>query len=140
MTPPVDPAQFAALVRDTSDEDLERGVAVNGGVLLPEIFAAMPALLDPEAVEGISAVAEWRIACPPDGAVSRWQVTIASGTCTVSDEPDGTPDVVFHIGAVDFLRLITGGVEGPQLYVFGSLRIEGDLLTAACYTSFFRLP
>ena len=137
--PLLDPATYAALVRAASDEDLAAGIAVNGELILSEIFAAMPAQLDQRAVEDVALVAEWRIACPPGGDVARWQVAIAGGTCTVTRDGDRLADLIFTIDAVDFVKLVTGNADGPQLYMFGSLRVEGDLLAAARYPAFFTM-
>ena len=44
------------------------------------------------------------------------------------------------VGAVNFLKLITGNASGPMLFTFGKLKVRGDLLLAARIQSFFEVP
>ena len=68
------------------------------------------------------------------------RVRIADGRCTVSRETEGDADVVYELGGVDFLRLTTGQLDGPQLFVTGRLRVIGDLMLAARMPAMFRPP
>src|SRR4051812_3299578 len=131
-TPPMDPATFASLVRGAGDEDLAAGLAANRELILAGVFEAMPASFLAEHAAGLEAVAEWRV----DG--ERWQVRMAGHGCTVERDGAATPDVVYEIGGVDFLRLVSGQVDGPQLFVTGRLRVEGDLMLAARMPALFR--
>lgn len=141
MTEPaaVAPEQFAALVRGASDEQLEQGLRENREVLLGEIFRRMPEQFAPERAAGVDAVIEWEITSPR-GEADTWQLTIREGRCTCARGGDVKPDVAYRIGAVDFLKLITGVEKGPKLFVFGRLRIRGDLMLAARMESWFRMP
>jgi putative sterol carrier protein len=48
--------------------------------------------------------------------------------------------VAFTVGGADFLRLVTGNVAGPMLFMSGKLKIEGDLGFAASAASLFTIP
>lgn len=139
-TPEIDPAQYAALVRDATDEQLREGLQANRDLILGEIFRAMPTRLSPRLTRDVSVVAEWRIGDRPDGGTDRWQVIIRDGTCTVARDGDEPADVAFSVGPVDFVRLVTGNAEGPVLFLSGRLKVEGDILKAATYQSYFTLP
>jgi predicted lipid carrier protein YhbT len=139
-TPLMDPAQFAAMVRDASDEDLAAGLRANRELILDGIFDAMPQAFDAAAAGGLSAVAEWRIAVEPEAPPVTRRVRIADSRCTVSRETEGDADVVYELGGVDFLRLTTGQLDGPQLFVTGRLRIIGDLMLAARMPAMFKPP
>lgn len=142
MTDPsvVRPEEFAALVRDATDEQLEQGFRENREVLLEEIFRRMPEQLDPERAAGVEAVVEWQVTGPePDGA-DRWQLTIRDGRCTCVRGGEAEPDVTYRIAPVDFVKLITGVESGPRMFVFGRLRIRGNLMTAARVPGWFRMP
>ena len=128
------PAAFAELVRGASEEQLASGLAANREVVLTEIFRQMPASLDPAAAAGVDAIVEWRI---DDDA---WHVTIRDGRASVERGAAAEPHVVFAIGAVDFVRLVAGAVEGPELFMHGHLRVEGDLVLALRMPRLFRLP
>lgn len=141
MTEPsaVRPEQFAALVRDASDQQLEEGFRENREVLLEEIFRRMPEQFDPERGAGVEAVIEWQIT-RPDGEPDRWQVAIRDGACTATRDGSADPDVSMRVGPVDFVKLITGVEAGPKMFVFGRLRIRGNLMLAARMQGWFRLP
>src|SRR3989442_10222071 len=127
-TPLMDPAQFAAMVREASDEQLAAGLRANGELILNGIFETMPQAFDPAAAGPVSAVAEWRVATDAGQPPVTRRVRIAEGRCAVSRETEGDPDVVYELGGVDFLRLISGQLDGPQLFVTGRLRVMGDLM------------
>ncbi len=141
MTDPsaVAPDQFAALVRDATDEQLEQGLIENREVLLGEIFRRMPEQFAPERAEGVDAVVEWEITSP-GGDSDTWQLTIRDGRCTCTRGGEADPDVSYRVGPVDFVKLITGVEAGPKMFVFGRLRIRGNLMLAARMESWFRMP
>jgi hypothetical protein len=126
----IEPSDFAAMVRGASDEDLAAGLEANRELILAGVFEAMPAAF----LGGLEAVAEWRV----DG--ERWQVRMAGAECAVERDGAAAPDVVYEIGGVDFLRLVAGHADGPQLFVSGRLRVEGDLVLAARMPALFRFP
>lgn len=136
--PPMDPRQFAALVRDTPDEELARGLAANRELLLEGIFAAMPS--QSRADGGERLVVEWRIGERADGGEDRWLVTIDGGECTVERDGAGEPQAVLRLGPLDFVKMAAGAVQGPELFMSGRLRIEGDFLVAAKLAGAFAVP
>jgi putative sterol carrier protein len=140
QVPEIDAEQYAALVAGASDEDLERGLAENRELLLEEIFKRMPERFRADKAGDLDAVIEWRIDGRPDGGDDRWQLTIRNGACTVVPNGDEEPTLCFRVGAVNFLKLITGNASGPMLFTFGRLKIRGDLLLAARVQSFFEVP
>jgi putative sterol carrier protein len=135
----VRPEQFAALVRDASDEQLEAGFRENREVLLEEIFRRMPEQFDPERAAGVEAVIEWQVT-RPDGEPDRWQLAIRDGTCTLARDGTAKPDVSLRVAPVDFVKLITGVDAGPKMFVFGRLRIRGNVMLAARMQGWFRMP
>ena len=140
QTPAIDAEQYAALVAEASDEDLKRGLAENRELVLGEIFRRMPERFAPDKAGDLEAVIEWRVGGRPDGAYDRWQLTIRDGECTVTPEGDAEPTVSFTVGAVDFLKLVTGNANGPMLFTFGRLKVRGDLMLAARVQAFFEVP
>jgi putative sterol carrier protein len=135
----VPPEQFAKLVREASDDQLEEGFRANREVLLDEIFRRMPEQFDPERGGDVEAVIEWQIT-RPDGEPDRWQLTVRDARCTCTRGGDADPDVSYRVGPVDFVKLITGVEQGPKMFVFGRLRIRGNLMLAARMQSWFRMP
>ena len=132
--------RFVALVAGATDEQLSEGLAANGEAILAGVFERMSKALDAEAAHGTRAVLEWRVATTADERPLRFQLAIADGACTVRRDGDREADVVYTIGGVDFLRLVTGGAEPGELFVFGRLKVAGDLFLAARSRTFFVPP
>ena len=137
--PGVRPEQFAALVREATDEQLEQGFRENREQLLEEIFRQMPEQLDPAKAADVDAVVEWEIT-NPEGEPDRWLLTIRDGRCTSERGRAANPDVSYRLGPVDFVKLIAGVESGPKMFVFGRLRVRGNLMLAARMPGWFRIP
>lgn len=138
--PAMPPAEFATLVKQADDGQLEEGLAANRELILDQIFAAMPGRLRGERAAQLDAVVEWEITGPPEGSCDRFQVLIRRGACTVRRGGSDAPSVHYRIGAVDFLRLVGGNASGPELFLFGRLQVRGDLILAARMPSMFDMP
>ena len=136
----INPALFATLVRDATDEQLREGLDANRELILGEIFRRMPERFDPERAAGVEAVVEWRIPDRPDGGHDTWHVVLRDGRCEVAEGPTEGPTVTYEINPVDFIRLITGNASGPKLFLFGRLKIRGNLVLAARMPAFFSIP
>jgi predicted lipid carrier protein YhbT len=137
--PLMDPEQYAALVRETPDDQLEAGVTANRDLILAEIFKAMPARFLPDRGSD-RLVAEWRIKRDADEGHNAWQVRVGDGQCEVVPGGHAQPDVTLTIGPVDFVKLVAGVVTGPALFMAGRLEIGGDLAAAARMDAMFRTP
>lgn len=136
----VDPAEFAGMVRDATDDQLREGFATNRKLILDEVFRRMGHHLRVQAAADVEAVVEWRILGGAGGNPDRWQVVIRDGACAVVPEGEEEPRVAFTLDPVDFVRLVTGNASGPRLFMFGRLKVEGDLMLAARMPSLFSIP
>ena len=65
---------------------------------------------------------------------------IADGRCEIERGRAESPRVTIRMGLADFLRLITGGANGMQLFMTGKLKVPGDLFFAQTYQSWFDRP
>jgi putative sterol carrier protein len=132
---------FAALVATASDDQL---AAVMGGEqrepALREIFSRMAEHLDPQKARNQDAVVLFRISGRPDGGEDQFEVTVRDGRCTVSETPTEEPRVALRVDPVSFLKLISNRVSGPELFMRGKLKIEGDLMFAPQMATLFRIP
>jgi putative sterol carrier protein len=135
----IPPDQFAALIAEASDDQIAEGLRVNRALLLEEIFSRWPSQFEPARARDVNAVIEWEIT-NPDGGEDRWQIAIKDGECSAARNGEAEPDVTFRIDPVDFVKLIAGAENGPKLFVFGKLKISGNLLLAARVQGFFRVP
>jgi putative sterol carrier protein len=136
----IDPALFASLVSEATDDQLREGLDANRQLILEEIFRRMPEQFDPQLAGDVEAVVEWRILDRPDGGYDAWNLVIRDGRCEVADGPADGPTVTYEINPVDFIRLITDNASGPKLFLFGRLKIRGNLVLAARMPTFFRIP
>jgi putative sterol carrier protein len=136
----VDPAQFAQSVAKTSDDDLADGMRSEyRGIVLDGIFQGMVDHFEPSKAEGVEAVIHWKIGGRDDGH-DTYEVVIENGACAYSKEPKREPRITFTVDGVDFLKLVTGNASGPRMFMFGKLKIEGDLLFAARVQGLFKMP
>ena len=138
--PEINAEEYAALVADASDEDLERGLAENRELVLSEVFNRMPEAFRADKAGDLDAVVEWRVKGAADGGHDSWQLTIRDGRCTLAREGSEDPTVTLIVGPVDFLKLVTGNASGPMMFTFGKLKVRGDLMLAARIQSFFAVP
>ena len=138
--PVIDPDQYAALVRDASDDQLADGMRHNRELILGEIFRRMGDHFDAERAGKVDAVIEWRILEPEEGDYDRWQMVIEHRRCAVERDGDRNPNVTYTVGPVDFIRLISGTKSGPELFMGGKLKVRGNLMLAARMPAWFRIP
>jgi putative sterol carrier protein len=133
--------QFASLVAKATDEQLAEAMSgPNRELALREIFARMAEHLDPVRAKGQDAVIHFQIAGRPDGGHDEYEVVVRDGKCTVSETPSEEPRVTLNLDPVGFLKLVTNRVSGPELFMTGKLKIEGDLMYAPQIPSLFRVP
>jgi putative sterol carrier protein len=133
--------QLAAAVASATDEQLAEGMASESRELIVgEIFRRMAEHLNADSARDVSAVIHWKILDRPGGGYDHYEVVIENGSCTVSDEPARDPRVTLSVQPVPFLKLVSGHVSGPELFITGKLKIKGDLLFAARVAGLFRIP
>jgi predicted lipid carrier protein YhbT len=140
-TPAIDPLAFARSVAQHGDAELRQFMSGGmGEFVLDEVFRRMEQHFDAERADGTNAVIRWKITGLPKGAADRYEVRIRDGSCVVSKELTEKPRVTLSVGAVDFLKLVTGNASGPKLFLRRKLRIRGDLAFAARVPSLFKIP
>ncbi len=131
-----DPAQLAEMIKDLSDEELKAQIKSLGeDEVLGQIFGRMPDAFLPEKAQGTAADIQYDIAT--DEGVKQWTVKIDNGTCTTSAGPADDPRITLQLALVDFVRLILGQAEGPQLFMGGKLKIQGDMMFAMQMQTYF---
>lgn len=132
-----DPAQLAATVENLSDEELAKQLSELGiDDVLGGIFDGMKEAFQPEAAEGVSSTIQYDIRT--DEGVKQWNVEISNGACSTSSGPADSPRLTLQLDIVDFVRLIFGQAEGPQLFMSGKLKLQGDMMFAMQMQKFFR--
>lgn len=136
-----EPREFARLVKRTSSDELLRLMqSPRRAAVLDELFRRMLTVFRPDRAGSLDAVIHWRIGDRPDGGRDVYELTIAGGTCTVSGTVAREPRLVLTVGAVDFLRLVTGNAHAVVLVMKGKLRTKGDLALSARFPLLFDVP
>jgi putative sterol carrier protein len=122
-----------------TDEEIVEWVRSVGGSneLLEQAFLGMKEAFHADRAAGQSALIRWDIATP-EGRVATYEVEVADGECTVSHGAHGNARVVLAMPLADFLRLVTGCLDGLQAYEAGKLRVTGDLSLARMLTEWFQ--
>jgi len=143
----IDPSQVDAneLARNMSQASEEQLAELMSGPMrgqiLDEIFRRMSEHFRADAARDTEAVIRWRISGGPDDGVDEYETVISTGACEVHEgfQADSAR-VTFSVGGADFLRLVTGNVAGPMLFMSGKLKIEGDMMFAASAAALFTIP
>ncbi|MDQ3645958.1 MAG: SCP2 sterol-binding domain-containing protein [Actinomycetota bacterium] len=136
MTERPDPAQLAELIKGMSDEEVKTQINELGiDNVLGEVFAGMEEHFLPEKAAGVESVIQYDIAT--DEGTKQWTVEVANGACKTSSGPAPSPRLTLGVGIVDFIRLIFGQAEGPQLFMAGKLKLQGDMMFAMQMQGFF---
>ncbi|HLF40057.1 MAG TPA: SCP2 sterol-binding domain-containing protein [Acidimicrobiia bacterium] len=129
--------ELAALIDGKSDEEINAGVAERGtGKVLGQIFEYMGTQFQPDRAAGQSAVIGWDITAP-DGSHS-YQLKVADGTCTVHEGGPEVARVTLGMALPDFLKFVTGQLDGMQAFMTGKLKLSGDMMFAQSMQAWFR--
>jgi hypothetical protein len=137
----VDPQQFAQLVKNTPSDQLKAIMQGDErGKVLDAIFGRMPTLFRPDRAGSTNAVIHWNVGDRPDGGVDTYELVIANGACTLSPEPANDPKLSLTVGALDFLKIVSGNGNPVQMFMMGKLKAKGDLGLAANIANLFDIP
>jgi putative sterol carrier protein len=137
----VDPQQFAQLVKSTPADQLKAAMqSEHRTAILDEIFNRMVGLFRPDRAGSTNAVIHWNVGDRPDGGADTYELVIANGTCTLSPKPEHEPKLALNLGAVDFLKVVSGNANPVMLFMTGKLKAKGDLGLAANIANLFDIP
>ena len=98
----------------------EKGITTVKG-----LFEAMPSAFVPEAAKGVDVVFHFSISGPGGGD---WVATIKDGTIKVDTGKADKPTTTIKMADEDFLKLLSGELDGMKAYTSGKLKIGGDLM------------
>lgn len=129
--------ELAAMIQGKSDDEINAGVAERGTEkVLGQIFDYMSTQFQPDRAAGQSAVIGWDITAP-EGTHS-YQLKVADGTCTVQPGNAEAARVTLGMALADFLKFVTGQLDGMQAFMTGKLKLSGDMMFAQSMQSWFR--
>ncbi|MGH7228923.1 MAG: SCP2 sterol-binding domain-containing protein, partial [Nitrospiraceae bacterium] len=91
--------------------------------LVREFFRTLPSKFDAEAAEDVIAVYQFDLSGPQGG---QYHVEIKDGACSVREGTHPEPHVTFSMSGDDCLAVLSGGLDGPSVFLSGRLQISGD--------------
>jgi len=104
---------------------------------ISEIMTRMPSVFLPDRASGIDAVVHFRFTGAEAG---EWNAVIRDGKCQVAQGiPRSKPTIVLAADSADFVRAVTGELDGMKAFMEGRLKITGDVLLAPKLIQLFRL-
>jgi putative sterol carrier protein len=128
--------ELSALIEGKSDDEINAGVAERGTEkVLGQIFDYMAGRFQPDRAGNQSAVIGWDITSS-DGTHS-WQLKVADGTCTAVPGNAEAARVTLAMALPDFLRFLTGQMDGMQAFMTGKLKLAGDMMFAQSMQAWF---
>ncbi|MGH8998168.1 MAG: SCP2 sterol-binding domain-containing protein [Acidimicrobiia bacterium] len=128
--------ELRTAISGKSDDEINATMTEQGveGVLA-KIFDVMAVRFQPDRAAGQSAVIGWDITAP-DG-VHRYQLKVEGGTCTPVAGGDDPARVTLAMALPDFLRFLTGELEGMSAFMTGKLKLTGDMMFAQAMQAWF---
>jgi putative sterol carrier protein len=132
-------SEISQVLRGRTDDEIIAWVHSVGGsdATLEQAFWGIKEAFQEERAAGQSAVIRWDIATP-DGEVVSYEVDVSDGECTLSRGAHGEARVVLAVELADFLRIVTGCLDGTEAYRAGKLNITGDMGVAAVLAEWFQ--
>jgi putative sterol carrier protein len=103
--------------------------------VLDGVFRGMQERFQADRASGVDAQIQWVVS--DDGEEHPYVVTVKDGTCATEGGRAESPRVTLATDVVSFAKLMAGKAVGPQLYMTGKLKIQGDLMLAQRMTTFF---
>jgi putative sterol carrier protein len=132
------PEELKALIEGKSDDEINAGLK-EGGVdeALDKVFEGMVEAFLPAKAGGQSAVIQYDVNTP-DGKKS-YQLKVADGKAQSLKGSPESARVTLTLNAPDFLRLVTGKLNGQTAFFQGKLKLAGDMMFAQTMQSWFKM-
>lgn len=102
-----------------------------------ELMGRMPAAFQPEKAEGVEAVVQYHLSGDQGGD---WVVRIEDGECTVEEGTVDDPTLTLRADAEDYVKVVTGEMNGMTAFAQGKLKLKGDISLAMKLQNFFKTP
>jgi len=128
--------ELAATIEGRSDEEITQGIVAQGAdTVLQQIFAGMCEAFLPDKAGSQSAVIQYDVNA--GGTTHSYQLKVAGGKCELVKGAAGPARVTLALLAPDFLRLVTGKLNGMQAFMTGKLKLTGDMMFAQVMQGWF---
>ena len=133
---PMTQDQLGELIEGRSDEEINEALGQMGtDQVLDQIFNEMQKRFQADKAAGQSAVVQWDITAPD--STRTYQLKIENGTCEVNKGGSDSPRVTLGLSLADFMRFISGKLDGMQAFMSGKLKLSGDMMFAQTMQAWF---
>ncbi len=104
---------------------------------ISEIMSRMPGALVPEKAKDVDAVVQFTFTGTQAG---EWTAVIKNGKCDVAEGASpARPTMTLNIDSSDYIKMLTGELDGMQAFMQGRIKLTGDLNLAMKLMQMFRL-
>jgi putative sterol carrier protein len=132
------PEELKALIDGRSDDEINAGLKAGGTEsALDKVFQGMVDAFLPAKAGGQNAVIQYDVN-GPDGKLS-YQLKVADGKAALLKGSPESARVTLALSAPDFLRLVTGKLNGQTAFFQGKLKLSGDMMFAQTMQSWFKM-
>ncbi len=101
-----------------------------------DIMDKIPTAFQAEKAQGVTATFQWDISGAQGG---HWYVQIKDATCEVHQGDAEAPNITLTIGDENFVKMLTGRLDGTMAFMTGKLKVKGDMGLAMKLPQLFRL-
>jgi putative sterol carrier protein len=132
----VDRSALGKAIDGRSDDEINQALAGKYDQTVAEVFEGMKRHFLPEKAGGQSAVIQYNVKAPD--AVHTYQIKVDGTQCEVSKGTTDPARVTLTLAFPDFLRLVSGKLNGVQAYFTGKLKVAGDAMFAQTMQGWFK--
>jgi len=121
-------AMLQEAVKGKSDEEIVQLLKDSGGVepSLDMTFEAMKSALKPEAAQ--DCVIGYSLS--EGGNTYNYTVIVKDKACTYEKREPTDARVTLGLSVADYMRLISGDLDGMQAFMQGKMKLQGDMMFA----------
>ncbi|HUY56268.1 MAG TPA: SCP2 sterol-binding domain-containing protein [Candidatus Micrarchaeaceae archaeon] len=102
-----------------------------------QIIDQIPAAFQAEKAQGLESIFQFDITGDQGG---QWFATIKDSQCQVTPGTSSNANITITIADQNFVKLITGKLDGTMAFMTGKLKLKGDMALAMRLSGLFRLP
>ena len=93
-----------------------------------DLMLNMPKAFLPEKAEGLDVVVQFNFTGKEAGD---WFATIRDGKCTIEQGVHSSPTMTLTANSDEYIKVVTGELNGMQAYLQGKIKVAGDLTLAS---------
>ncbi len=101
-----------------------------------DLMSKMPGAFIPEKAAGLDATIQFHFTGAEPG---EWYAVIKNDKVEVAQGTHATPKMTLTADSSDYVKILTGELDGMQAFMAGKLKLAGDLNLAMKLTQMFKI-